>query len=1306
MTAEERQRLLDKLANYKINFNDIETDLRKDRELVILAVANHWEALKYVGEEFRNDEEIVKLAVSNFGFALQFAGEALRNNREIVRIAVLKSGITLQYAGEEVKNDREIVKLAVSKSGNALQYAGEALRNDRDIVELAVSKSGAALQYAGNELRNNREIVKIAVSNDGGALEYAGEALRNDKQIVKMAIASYGKALQYAGEALRNDKEIVKVAVTNRWEALQYAGESLRNDKEIVMAAVTRDWYALQYAGEETRNDKEIVTVAVSQNWRALEYAGEKLKNDKEIIKLAALKDSRALIYVGTKLKNDDNTIIKISELAWDGFNKDRVTNEEMENIRTIIKKIDDFERLTKIELEQISILSSILKSKENLAKIEKEQLPQELQKLLKERLLRFEDLKKNPNWKHYLRGKNCETIFEYQYRYALKCLGDQAINLGTRDPERLEKMLKYEHLMAIWYEKVKFLPSPIIMKNIPTGSIDKFLHNKEKWARLAGNIKYQDDDSKLSLLKASYALGVFENKKEGYEIIDKIINSLPLQLEIQEYQKLENIKGIEFVYQKKNEERYVFKREEHLEVFNYLLLMETLAENGITASVLTKQQYVELLGNQSFNRWENKLLPAEIREMMAREGDNFVVKAKPNGYELSRKLLYQIGVKPDQPLTTDQYQQIDKLGADYLKRIFTKQEDGTYKFNMRVESTGNGEVFLHEGQGLKSKNLEEISKANKKLFDYTRVLFRECGLITEANMLGANERQNINIIIDEAQYNKVLKEAEIIKDNTKKGYQLEIARYEKIATVDPNIENEIIKAIIEQDIRVKGVMTPEKLHRVFDKLKINYNEEFGKFFRKYIDKIIEDPILYDRIGNIQERYSEIKRMNPEKEITLTVALAHITNQTYPTLPGFEKGAEYAKDYGYSLEKYRRAEAIWDEARRREASSIPRVVEELENGWSYEVLRLDDPLGVFVGELTNCCQALDAAGQSSMEHSMKKSNGRVLVIRDNNGEITGQGWLWEEKKNGKRVICIDNVEIPASKRSGEHSVKIKETLENFVVKLVKTDDERMTRLMAEGKITKKQYESNQLTTVTIGLVNSDIDFSDKQRVKAEELILPKENVYTDAKHQAILYERKVKAIHDNRSAGLIALHRDELNEKTGKQISPTDIKTIKNIEREAYNDNPEMIMMGEIKTVEELGKLYSYKPEEMRLIKGVDWYMVYAETAETVHILDIAKTPKSGIIRKSAQERETAYERILEKAAAGKTLLTEARERTAYKTVQRMIVRNQNRYDIRVMKDQTRNDFRNEASHHLMLSVSERKGRGEPTNSSKWAFGG
>lgn len=77
-------------------------------------------------------------------------------------------------------------------------------------------------------------------------------------------------------------------------------------------------------------------------------------------------------------------------------------------------------------------------------------------------------------------------------------------------------------------------------------------------------------------------------------------------------------------------------------------------------------------------------------------------------------------------------------------------------------------------------------------------------------------------------------------------------------------------------------------------------------------------------------------------------------------------------------------------------------------------MRLDDPAAIFVGELTDCCQAIGNAGESCMIHSVTSQNGRVLVVKDTKGKVVSQSWIWRNRD----VLCFDNVE--AVERDSKH----------------------------------------------------------------------------------------------------------------------------------------------------------------------------------------------------------------------------------------------------------------------------------------------
>ena len=98
---------------------------------------------------------------------------------------------------------------------------------------------------------------------------------------------------------------------------------------------------------------------------------------------------------------------------------------------------------------------------------------------------------------------------------------------------------------------------------------------------------------------------------------------------------------------------------------------------------------------------------------------------------------------------------------------------------------------------------------------------------------------------------------------------------------------------------------------------------------------------------------------------------------------------------------------LYNEGEMRDFSSIPRIQGELD-GYTYEILRCDDPLALTIGTLTDCCQEIHGAGQTSMEHSVVSPDGRVFCVRDTEGRVVAQSWFWRNQYTG----CFDNIEIP------------------------------------------------------------------------------------------------------------------------------------------------------------------------------------------------------------------------------------------------------------------------------------------------------
>jgi hypothetical protein len=121
-------------------------------------------------------------------------------DRGIVLAAVQQNGEALRYAAEGLKADRGIVLAAVQQNGRALESAAEPLKSDRDIVLAAVQQNGEALEDVAEPLKADKDIVLAAVQQEGWVLEYAAESLKADRDIVLAAVQQNGFALHYAAE--------------------------------------------------------------------------------------------------------------------------------------------------------------------------------------------------------------------------------------------------------------------------------------------------------------------------------------------------------------------------------------------------------------------------------------------------------------------------------------------------------------------------------------------------------------------------------------------------------------------------------------------------------------------------------------------------------------------------------------------------------------------------------------------------------------------------------------------------------------------------------------------------------------------------------------------------------------------------------------------------------------------------------------------------------------------------------------------------------------------------------------------------
>ncbi len=245
-----------------------------------------------------NDKKIFIQVARCFGRSVFDIHESLRKDRDIVLVAVKYDGLALYFADESFRKDRNIVLAAIQKNSWALQWVDESLKKDREIVLAAVNQNGLVLQWADRSFQKDREIVLNAVKQDGLALANADENFKKDQKIVLAAVQQNGWALKFADESLKKDPEIVLIAVQQYGFALEFADEILKKDREIVLAAVQQNGWALKFADESLKKDPEIVLAAVQQYRSTLELTDESLKEDLGFVQATAQQDEMVRRFI------------------------------------------------------------------------------------------------------------------------------------------------------------------------------------------------------------------------------------------------------------------------------------------------------------------------------------------------------------------------------------------------------------------------------------------------------------------------------------------------------------------------------------------------------------------------------------------------------------------------------------------------------------------------------------------------------------------------------------------------------------------------------------------------------------------------------------------------------------------------------------------------------------------------------------------------------------------------------------------------------------------------------------------------
>jgi len=370
-------------------------------------------------------------------------------------------------------------------------------------------------------------------------------------------------------------------------------------------------------------------------------------------------------------------------------------------------------------------------------------------------------------------------------------------------------------------------------------------------------------------------------------------------------------------------------------------------------------------------------------------------------------------------------------------------------------------------------------------------------------------------------------------------------------------------------------MLTPDKAHKLFGGFELKYDPYFREFLLANMDEILKSSNYVTYLGNIQRQFSDIRTANSNRALTLDLAISYVMNNKYTNVNvGNEGVSEISAIAGYSQEDFNTLQQIYNHGKQRTFSSIPRI-QGSNSKYTYEMLKLDDPLAMAIGTLSDCCQELGNAAEVCMEHSMTSQDGRIFVIRDIDGNIVSQSWVWRNKD----VMCFDNIEIPdkafarAKRQNGENTRsdftdEVYNVYKAAADELIMADEKVYRSLLDSGKITKEQYDGLRLGKITVGLGYNDIAESIKKNAKKDngELSRPLKYVapvelfnglYTnDSTTQYILSERDDRRKY---SGSTLPIHHDEYTVYDDNNFDQKQLLRLEKLEIVTKGDNDDLV---------------------------------------------------------------------------------------------------------------------------------------------------
>lgn len=494
------------------------------------------------------------------------------------------------------------------------------------------------------------------------------------------------------------------------------------------------------------------------------------------------------------------------------------------------------------------------------------------------------------------------------------------------------------------------------------------------------------------------------------------------------------------------------------------------------------------------------------------------------------------------------------------------------------------------------------------------------------------------------------------------------------------------------QEIGYPEVFNFEKMETLFGGVSEPYSKQFGKFFLEHKQEIMSNPEYMQNFSKMHNgfnnllRNSNVRTAYEQGRLQVATVLREILNVQYEHKEGEDELAKLASEAQLEAHLFEYAQKQFEITRQREESTIPSV-KAIGKKYRGRMLRVDDPLILFVGDITNCCQRFGDVGEGTMQHAATERNGRIFLIEEINNEgkvvqTVAQSWVWRNND----IMCFDNIEVKRDQLSHDEQEEVLDIYQRAGEQAIQIDMKTLKDMLKKGKITQETYENYVLKEVRVGLgYNAGMPILTEKSTqgkleKSYDVVKPKEaekryftgegehTPWIDSEYSVIIAkndEVKRKEHSLEREVPVSYRNQREIITQQGTGISQDTLDEIRKLEAITYRS--EQQIMQDCSDVEELADIYGCEPEsiQINLSRDKDWYSIHYETDESIYVADIAlvngmnaqknETRNIDLMSASLELLQKMYEIMLEADEKGKTVTCDATRDTSGLNLDNMV---------------------------------------------------